>query len=174
MGRWLRRRFERQLRREEDGTWLARPYGRLGGVYALDREMREDFLRVRSRAAAVGLIAVVAAALLVVPFVGWFPYLLAALVALANLHYFFVWRALRKARQVASERWAESREGEPAAGVLPRSVCRVLAAASGLLAALGLVAISTEGPSPVMLGGIVLLGGLSCFYWRLGQRTGER
>jgi drug/metabolite transporter (DMT)-like permease len=33
--------FERQCRRQSDGTYLARPYGRLGGVYEIDAATKE-------------------------------------------------------------------------------------------------------------------------------------
>jgi hypothetical protein len=165
--------FDRRLQPQPDGTWLARPYGMLGGVYGLDAAMRERYLRIQSRMSAVGLVAAMAGAALVILFIGWFPYLLAALVVLANLHYFLLWRTLRTARKVPRERWSGSRARDPA-GLLPRWLCRLFAWVSGILAALGLVAMSTEGANSTMVLGVTLLGGCSYFYWRLGRRAGER
>jgi hypothetical protein len=165
--------FDRRLQPLPDGTWLARPYGMLGGVYGFDAAMRERYLRVQSRMSALGLAAATAGAALVILFIGWFPYLLAALVVLANVHYFLLWRTLRTARKVSRERWSEPLARDPA-GLLPRWLCRLFAWVSGILAVLGLVAISTEGPNSTMVLGVTFLAGCSYFYWRLGRRAGER
>jgi hypothetical protein len=167
---FLRAWFEGRLRREPDGTTLARPYGPFGGVYALDPAMRASYLRVRSRASAAGLAAAALGALLVIPFIGWFPYLLAALVLLANAHYFLVWRALRKARKVPRQRWSEAPVPD-AEGSIPRWLCHILMVGSGLLAGLGVLAIATEGPSAPILLGVAFFALCTSFYAWLARRS---
>ena len=166
---FLRACFENRLRKEPDGTTLARPYGLLGGVYALDPATRETYLRVQSRASAAGVAAAALGALLVIRFIGWFPYLLAAVVVLANAHYFLVWRALRRARKVPRERWS----GAPtraASGLLPRRLCRVLMVGSATLAGLGIFAIATEGPSAPMMLGVAFFALCTYFYAWMARR----
>lgn len=167
--------FEKQLQPQPDGTWLARPYGWLGGVYALDAATRERYLRFQSEATFWGLLIALPPALLVGigPLFEWFPYVLGGIIVLVNVQYYLLWRALRGARKVAKERWAGRAVSHPAglaAAMVPRRLCRIFMVVSGLFAAVGVLAIATDGPSAPMVLTTLFFSGCAYFYWWLARR----